>query len=319
MQYVPPINGDVGDPNRSYVNANVSIGLQGSIPPAESVEHPMREIVNVIEDAGLVPDSEDLTQLSQAIDIKIAASIPNINVISGYSDLLISTTGTSSIISITAKEIALSNGSGSYVAITNFSASVNCATSGKNGLSTGVLAASTGYYIYAGFDGDTGCAWIDPSPSAPTIPPSITHYKRIGWISMDASVNKYPLHFQQKNEVAQLITSSAGNVQQFPTLASGAMGSITTPTMLPISVVHKIPTTAQKIALVCSRISTSMIVHPNQNCGPAGSLTNPPIYSNQTNDYEGKMVEFMLEGSSFYYASNGAQASACLAGWTDTL
>lgn len=67
MKYVPPINGDVGDPERSYVNANLSIGLQGSIPPAQGVEHPQREIVNAIIAAGLVPDENDLTQLTQAI------------------------------------------------------------------------------------------------------------------------------------------------------------------------------------------------------------------------------------------------------------
>lgn len=80
MQYVPPINGDVGDPDRSYVNANLSIGLQGSIPPAESVEHPMREIVNVITAGGLIPSDSSLTQLRDAIlNIISANTAPDAN------------------------------------------------------------------------------------------------------------------------------------------------------------------------------------------------------------------------------------------------
>lgn len=75
MEYVPPINGDTGDPDRSYINANPGAGQQGSIPAAEAIEHPIREIVNVIEEAGLTPDGGDLTQLYLAIVAIIAAEV----------------------------------------------------------------------------------------------------------------------------------------------------------------------------------------------------------------------------------------------------
>lgn len=76
MEYIAPINGDQGDPNRSYWNkdplnpdANLRRGAQ---PPAESIEHPMREIVNVITASGLIPNQGDLTQLHAAIENMIA-------------------------------------------------------------------------------------------------------------------------------------------------------------------------------------------------------------------------------------------------------
>lgn len=75
MEYVPPINGNLADPDRPYVNANPGASVKGSIPPAESIEHPMREILNVIEEAGLTPDGGDLTQLYDAIQALIAAGI----------------------------------------------------------------------------------------------------------------------------------------------------------------------------------------------------------------------------------------------------
>lgn len=64
MKYVQPLGADEGDP---YVNPNPGAGIQGSPVPAEALEHPQREIIYVIEQAGLTPDDGDLTQLYQAI------------------------------------------------------------------------------------------------------------------------------------------------------------------------------------------------------------------------------------------------------------
>lgn len=72
MQYIPPINGDTGNPNRAWVNAAPGV-TEGSIPPGAAFEHPMREILEVITHAGLVPSGGDLTQLRQAI-IALASS-----------------------------------------------------------------------------------------------------------------------------------------------------------------------------------------------------------------------------------------------------
>ncbi len=77
MKYQPPFEYPVpgslpdgihnSDADAVYVNADPSTGSEGSIPPAESIEHAQREIVNVIMQAGLTPDHTDLTQLYQAI------------------------------------------------------------------------------------------------------------------------------------------------------------------------------------------------------------------------------------------------------------
>lgn len=68
MKYVEPVN-TYAYPERkgSYLTANPTTGLRGSWVPGEALEHPMREIVHVIEKAGLTPSSADLTQLYQAI------------------------------------------------------------------------------------------------------------------------------------------------------------------------------------------------------------------------------------------------------------
>jgi len=72
LQYNQPYG--VSDPNASYVNGNPAIGVEGSIPPASSIEYDQREIVEVINWAwqnGLpgcnAPTNADLTQLRKAI------------------------------------------------------------------------------------------------------------------------------------------------------------------------------------------------------------------------------------------------------------
>lgn len=78
MEYITPLNGDVGDLNRPYIDANPAYGIEGSIPSAPAIEHPMREIITVIESAGLSPSEDDLSQLLQAITIIVENNIAEI-------------------------------------------------------------------------------------------------------------------------------------------------------------------------------------------------------------------------------------------------
>jgi len=64
MKYVPPLRGGENDP---FVNFNPAQGIDGSIVPAEAIEHPQREIVNAITAMGLTPDPRQLDQLAKAL------------------------------------------------------------------------------------------------------------------------------------------------------------------------------------------------------------------------------------------------------------
>lgn len=66
MQYHQPFD-QPNNPNASYVNADPSNGIAGSIPPAAQMEYPQREIVAVIAAAGLTPSDTDLAQLLRAV------------------------------------------------------------------------------------------------------------------------------------------------------------------------------------------------------------------------------------------------------------
>lgn len=72
MKYVSPLNKPEGS---SYVEGNPATGVASSIVPAAAIEHPMREIVEVIHRAGLTPSPDVLTQLADAIQGMIQAAL----------------------------------------------------------------------------------------------------------------------------------------------------------------------------------------------------------------------------------------------------
>jgi hypothetical protein len=65
VKYVPPWG--TTDPQAPYVNGDPTIGRQGSIPPAAAFEHPMRELVDVIQSSGIVPSEINLRQLTEGV------------------------------------------------------------------------------------------------------------------------------------------------------------------------------------------------------------------------------------------------------------
>src|SRR4051812_10264098 len=78
MKYNQPYG--VSDVDAPYVNGNPSTGTMGSIPPAASIEHDQREVVEVISRANsrgykdftdtpcAVPATGDLQQLRKAVE-----------------------------------------------------------------------------------------------------------------------------------------------------------------------------------------------------------------------------------------------------------
>lgn len=104
MKYVQPIGGAANDP---YVDANPAGGVDGSPVAAAAIEHPMRELVALISDAGLAPTDADLTQVAKAVRTLIQKQSPVVAAAGGTADAI---TG-----SYTPGITALSNGMTLYV------------------------------------------------------------------------------------------------------------------------------------------------------------------------------------------------------------
>lgn len=76
MKYRQPFG--ISDENAPYIDGNPALGIEGSAVPMEAVEHPQREIVNVIKEAGLDPDAKNLKQLALAIQALIIKAMPQL-------------------------------------------------------------------------------------------------------------------------------------------------------------------------------------------------------------------------------------------------
>lgn len=72
MEFIGPYGVPAGSP---YVQGDAAANIKGSYLNIHVVTDPMAEILHVIEQAGLTPDGDDLTQLYQAIQAQIAAAI----------------------------------------------------------------------------------------------------------------------------------------------------------------------------------------------------------------------------------------------------
>ena len=74
MDYIAPLNrpATIEEPRPAYFDGNAQTGQEGSYPSGRALEYPIREILAVIEAAGLTPNNSDLTQLLQAINLLVA-------------------------------------------------------------------------------------------------------------------------------------------------------------------------------------------------------------------------------------------------------
>ena len=83
------------DPNAAYINGDPLTATEGSYFPNAAIEHPQREIVKVITEAGLTPDHADLTQLWQALRTWFGSSpmFPEITVAGAVMAVTAGTTG----------------------------------------------------------------------------------------------------------------------------------------------------------------------------------------------------------------------------------
>lgn len=73
MRYVPPFGAP--NPDDPYVDDDPALEVDGSIPPAEFFNAFNGEVVFLITDSGLTPDAGDLTQVAQAVDMRIDAAL----------------------------------------------------------------------------------------------------------------------------------------------------------------------------------------------------------------------------------------------------
>lgn len=239
------------------------------------------------------------------------------------SNLRVSTTGSSSLVLVTADEVTVASVAGDYRTLTGVNVTINCANAGANGLDSGALQALTWYpvWIIWGPAGTAGV--ISLSYAAPTLPAGYTHRARVGAVPTDGTANKYPLNLIQLGRNAQY--KIGGNVSQLPKMASGIQGNPVTPVWAPVSTAAFFPPSAAAVhvSLYCSGAATSTILAPSNTYGAVNATSNMPLVnisnSSQNANLNNYMARIVPEGANLYYASNAGVSHLSAVGWEDNL
>jgi len=307
-----------GAGKHGYRDGNVSLGIPATQFNAASVNAIQEEICSVIEGAGLALNPAEFDQMYQAIEALIASSSSSTGF--GYSNLQITTSGSSGDVVITADEILLDDGAGHYVRLENVNVTANVSSSGANGIDSGSVLANTWYSIMVMWNGTVPAALLVKSGSVAVIPAGFTHYRHFGWMPTDNTANKFPKRIRIKDRRGEYMPLAGTNTPNLPIIASGAsVGSITTPTWVPISIFGVVPPSAATIKGVVSNPGSGISsVCPNNSYGAYTSVTNPPPAQSVANSIV--QFEFMIESSNIYWANNsGSTAVVCCMGWEDNL
>ena len=159
----------------------------------------------------------------------------------GFSGLKIATTGVSNYTStVTAAYVSVQNGTNA-IALQSVSVAPVIDGNGVNGLDTGTLAASTWYYVYVIYNGTTTAGLFSLSSTSPTLPSGYTYFARVGAVRTDSSGYRFLLQTLQYGRFAQWVVLVGSNVPCLPTIASGVIGNVTTPTWVASSMASFAP------------------------------------------------------------------------------
>jgi hypothetical protein len=244
--------------------------------------------------------------------------VPPVPPKSSRSNLQASTTGLSSVTTITADALTLVNANGNGLTGTGL-ALTNTLTAGNvaNGLDTGPPAYSTWYYIFAIYNPTTAtfATIASLSSTSPTLPSGYTFKALVSAIRTQAATNYYPLRFNQAGTDVEYAPAASSNLINYPTMISGTSGNPATPTLTAVPIAGFVPSNVAKIKVMMS------VNYGTGQCGagPASYYSAtaqiPLLATNGSSGATDNTIgEFIIQSSNFYYASSvsGGSSLCCL-------
>lgn len=273
--------------------------------------------------------SQAMSPYSQEATIyALAQSLQGTAPAGSRSGLVITYSGTSSSVSVTANELIVKNSAGGGVSLRNLSLS---ATSGNSSgaagsLDTGSWAFSTWYNLFVIYNptAQTSALLWSLSATAPTLPSGYTHFARVGANKTQSATNYWFLGGTQLDRIFQYKVNSSGNLTSLPLMSSGAQGNVSTPTWVAVAVSPFIPTTAGRIAVTIGQmiIASQALMAPNNSYGGYASTSNPPPFSMSGGSGATPPVStcwMTLESTSIYIATGSTSGGFYCFGWEDNL
>lgn len=171
-----------------------------------------------------------------------------------FKNLMASAGGLGAALTITADELIVENGANQYQALRNVAVTPSFATAGVNGLDVGAAnsqTANTWYYAWVIWNGVTAAGLLSLSASAPTLPAGYTHKALVGPVRTDGTGNKFPLSYNQGNNLWRYKLAAGSNTTGYPLLTSGLQGTAPS-TWASVSTANAAPPIASSIHISAS-------------------------------------------------------------------
>ena len=260
--------------------------------------------------AGNALISDGTTWSAQAVAVSPSASRSNLKV-QVTSDTAVAVTANQLVLAATAGAVTLSS----------VSVSISTVTSGANGLDTGSIANSTWYSVWVIYNGTTTAGLLSASATAPTLPSGYTYKARVGWVRYATAALARTLQYDNRVQYVVVAASQTPNV---PIMASGAAGSISTPTWSAVAWSSYAPSTASALAISIGSVNIlgNVLFAPNNSYGGIASTSNPPPLNTQGSNYQYAptvAMDTIVESVNVYWASSAAQGFLLCRGWIDNL
>lgn len=239
-----------------------------------------------------------------------------------FSGLKASTTGTSSVVTVSADELMVESTSNTYQTIRAVSVTPSFGNAGVNGLDVGAAnsqTASTWYAVWVIWNGATKAGLLSLSTTAPTLPAGYTHAALVSMVLTDATANKYPLSHRQLGRNCQYVVATGSNVAKLPIMISGISGNVTTPSYTPVGISGFFPPNVSAITFSAYAEGTvSLIAAPNNNYGALNSANQPLVNINLGGSAGIRGIYFtriVPESTNIYYSSNATLSGLTAIGW----
>jgi hypothetical protein len=243
----------------------------------------------------------------------------------GFKNLLIqNNAGTPDTkIDITADAVTVETTGGTAYRKSSISVTVNCTTTGANGLDTGSLANNTWYYLWIIYNPstDTIAGLASTSSTAPTMPSGYTAKARLGANRTGGSATFNRV--RQLGRRAQYVVTAGSPTPNLPSMSSGTQTQWTA-----VATGSFVPSTASMIAIVGVAVSSAsasatVSAAPNNAYTSVSSTAPPPLsYTAPVASSGSYSTILTLESTNIYVAmtqpSTGATSVSAL-GWEDNI
>lgn len=243
--------------------------------------------VSAVTSAGLVSDIVYDGTDFVLIDPLPVALVSTVGARGAAKNLKVTTTGLSAVVTTTADEVTLENGSGNYVTLRSVSCAASFAVAGAGGIDVGSANsqnANAWYYKHLIWNPSLPVSATNPngllsaSENGPTLPAGYTHWAPVHEVRTDGTGNKWPLPGTKIDKIFRWEPAAGTNLAIVRMMAQGIVGAVGTPTWSPISLSAFIPPNRLNIAGFLSVTSGGGVgmAAPSNNYGGINSTTNPP-------------------------------------------